>query len=391
MAFVEKIKKTFSRDLIVIAVIVVLALVLATILGRKSYEWTISNREKLVSGEEILIGRSVIVSKGGKLVFDDSEVLIDAEDYDLLGFYVSGDSDLEIKKSTIDGDDSFFSIISTKEDNSSPSITVEDSKLENNLGIYLADRSELEAKDSDLGKVLLHDKSKADITGSTLIPVFVSDGEEKIKDLQPGDDVDYLFDSNEGWSLNLEECDIDEYQIMLKRNADVELMNSKNVILGLIFESEEDDDTEYNVDIPISQDTGSYSQDDYSIKWSSSWIQGLNIVSKLYSNVSVVSTPVREMELSEYSKVKFEDLSLSCDVCMVGEYAEAEFDNISIEKIAGDPTLIVYGRSKVVFKDSDIRTLHIILKDAAALELENCQYDNENIDEYEQSSVEFTD
>jgi hypothetical protein len=383
MGIFKSFKKSLITDAIVIVVIVLGFLIFFWITGATSVGWEIKKGTEVVRGEEKTTEENIYVHKGGVLQLFDSAIYLNSSDN--LSIWIAGNGRLELEDSSIDTDDSSYTVSAYAEDGNSPDIIMSNSQLYGHLGLFLRDHSSLDAYESIIGKLVVMGRSNVSLTDSQVFLVLDSDREESYSGLKVGKDVNLILESREGWDLNIENSTIEGYQINIDEDDEIEIEQAEEVSLLFNLAKVGEDGEIFPLPTPSIISDGKIDDFGYELSWGDTLFNKFGFVLE-ESNLSVSNTKIGDILLTDSSTFSVGKSEIDCDICNL-------FDStLVLEDVlfADDISIILNGSSVLEISNSDVSQIPIILKGSSSLKLSNCQYDEDNIDNRGTGEIKIT-
>lgn len=376
----KRFRRQIMMDAVVIGLIILGGIIFYFIASRKKSGWEITKGEEILSGEEKEVLSSILIYDGGKLKIEDSTVSIVSEYDNQFGILIGGDSLLELNDSLIESDGFQYQVMSESRDGKSPKIKLKDSVITDHSGIVLRARTRFEADDSKVEELQMRDRSKAQLKKSKVYPVLFSDKREHYKDLSAGEKVDLDLESNMGWQLKLDDCEVWGYQIDLFKDDDIKVSDSKDIVLSV--HSSGDLEEEYLLNIPIGKTgEGEFTDMGINFEWENTKFDMLNLYVNGGDRLKVESSMVNELDVADQSRAVLENLDLVCNLCSVYESSDMRLRNVTVVVPEDEiPTLTVWSDSQVEIEDSDVSELKIIIY-GGTVTIKNSKYDERKIRE----------
>jgi len=389
MSIVNRLKKQFLTDFGVIAGLCLLCVVYFWISSKRSIGWEISGAtEKLVS-EERIVSENVFVYEKGQLELEDSTILFDPSYDNHIGLHLEGESSLILNGSRIESPDFQYFVYAVGMDDKSPEITIRDSVVTEHAGIYLYSRTKFNAEDSTIEELQMHDRVHASLKNSKVYPVFFSDRKEVYRDLSAGDSISMEMESNSGWVVDLDDCEVWGYQIDLFEGDSVEIVDSEDIVLSI--HPGEDWDESFVLEVPTGEKSSGEVMDlGFDLSWENTGFDMLNIYIENGGEYKVAGSRINEAVVSENGSLELSDLVLHCNLCFARGSSELLFSEVVVEiEDDTEPRLLITGNAEVTILDSNIENLQIVIMDEGSLVITNSEYDEDKIENQGSGSVEF--
>lgn len=375
MVIFKTFKKSLVTDGIVVGIIIVAVLLFAWISGSGSVGWEIEKGRESVENDEREISENIYIHNGGELEIKGSSLIFDSEDE--LSIWVEGNGDLTISDSTVDTDEAHYSISAYGENGDTPSLEFIDTSVFGHLGIFLRDNSNLESENSNIGRLIMMDRSDANITGTTTFLILDSEREENYSDLTIGEEVDLEIESREGWKMKAENSSIEGYQINIDDGDNVEINNSSgiDILFNLVGVGENGEN--FSLPTPSVNSTGETEAFGYKLSWIDTTFNKFGFVLD-DSVVSVSDNNIGDILLTGGSQMTIVDSDIDCFICNIFNSTMRLNRVFFIEE--EEMTINLFGSSSLEISDSDITNVNVILSGSSNLTLENCEYDDEKIE-----------
>lgn len=370
MAIKDTLKKQFLFDGLVIGVIIIVVIVAFWITGSRFSGWEIKNGTESLNDEEKIVNEDIYIHDNGKLNLLSSSLVFESDSE--LSVYLEGNAKLEVNDSSIKSSNNLYTLSLLEEDGKSPSILATGSDILDHYGIFLKNKSTLEAENSVLGRVVMMDDSEASINNSQIYLILDSSKTEKYENLAAGVSKNFKLESREGWSIKLENSEVTGYQVNFGKNDNVFIENSDGV--SVLFDiSRGDYENFLPLPTPSVLTTGSLDSVDLDFSWENTKFVGYSFVLD-ESSIKVQKTSIEDILLTG-SEFEVVDSCLKCTVCSVLD-SSFVLDNIVVDP---DVEIYIYGDSDVSVSNSDLTENKIYLYGNSSLTLKNCQYNESNI------------
>lgn len=389
MSFSGRLKKQFLTDFVVIIGILILLVIFVWISGKQPVGWEISGATEKLVGEERTVSENIFIYESGSLELEDSTILFSL-DYDSnLGLHLEGDSSLVLHGSRIESPEFQYFIYAVGLDDKSPQIKITDSVITDHAGIYLYNRTKFEVEGSTIEEFQMHDRVHATLKNSKIYPVFFSDRKEVYSDLAAGDNISMEMESNSGWTMSLDDCEVWGYQIDILHGNNIEITDSRDIVLSVHLDG--DSEEESILDVPTDQESsGEMSNLGFDLLWENTVFEMLNVYVENGGEYKVVNSQINEFVLSESGVLELSDLVLHCNLCSVDDTATLLLSGVDvIPESDTEPRLLITGSSNVTITDSNIENLQIIVMDGGHLTLINSEYDEDKIENRGTGTIDF--
>lgn len=388
----KRTKRQFIADSVVIIVILIGALIFVGISSLTLSGWDIKGKDEVLSGEEKIVNSNVYIRKGGSLSLEDSTLVISSTYSNEFGILLEGDTRLTINGSRIEGDEFQYYISSgADKDGKSPKIDVYDSVITDHSGIYLRNRSRFEAEDSTIEELHLQDAVHAELTNSKVYLV-VSNEDEEYEGLEAGEEIDMDMESDSGWDLKMDDCEVWGYQLELIKGNDVKVRNSSDIVYSLHTPGDLEDTVDLDFSYVGDVSSGSITNLGFDLMWESTQIDMINVYVNGSDSITASHGTLNEIDVFDEGALLAEEMEIFCNICDVENFAKVHLRNVTIAVDDDqDPLLIVQDYGEVVIEGSDVRELRIILQGNSTLKLIDSQYNKNKIDNRGSGEVIYED
>lgn len=380
MSIVERIKKQALVDGVVGVLIVVGVVLFFWISGQKLPGWDIRDKEMVLEDENRVEKEDVYIRDGGKLKLTDSELTLEAEEFEERVITLEGHASLSLERSSIVGESGSYIITLYEHEETSPTARFFESTLENCNGVYLYGRSSLKSSDSSLGTMYLRDKADVEVSGGSLALSFVSDG-DVFTDLVGGSAVSRTIESKLGWSVVLEDTTINFYQIELYDEDSVSVQGSRDLELLLHTPGDLEEMFAVPADRNFGVVDGNWESGWFELSWADTTFSRMNVISSKTDEVAIEGQQVGGVMVNDSSKISVTSGTIRCAVCQVFSSGTLTIDGADFVADEGiDQVIIVSGLGNLKVKNADLSGVKLIVVGGGSVEFEQVAYDPAEVD-----------
>jgi hypothetical protein len=387
MSLGKKYKKRLKNDLLVVLVILLAVFLFGWISNRQAI-WSIKKEQKIIA-ENLEIKKTINLK--GNLIVDGSDLVFLPEYSGHLGMILEGDALLDLSDSKIDSVDYKWSFSSFGADGQNPVINLQNSELAEHTRLKLYDGSKLTAKDSEIGQVMLLNYAKLEAANSKITPYLFSDKSEKYEGLNSGDDVSLEFKSNQGWQIELDECEVDAFWINVKPGDDINISNSTDVILNIgipdTVEISEGGASKIDI-ITNDQADGEVEIADFDISWDETTFKYINYDISSGDSFDIKNSDIGTLSVANSTTLNLSDLNISCISCLLQDKSHINMQNVDFTGKEGRE-LVIDSQSVIKVAKSNLTGLKIRVLGKSQLRLTDTKISNELLEVEDGSKVFF--
>lgn len=331
----------------------------------------------VIADEERTVNGNVIVRNGGRLEMNRAKLHLLLDYDEQYNIQLQGNVTLSAADSRIDAVGGQTSIETSSVGGRSPTMTFTRTVVTNHAGIRPRGTSVVNATDSPIEEIQVHDAAQVTVTGRGLIyPVFFFEGfDGSVSGLQPGSDVSFTLSATSGWKMAVAHATVVGYQIDLDGSATVDVSNSSGIVMSIhtpgSLGPEERVIQLTTSGVPVS---GVLSALGPVLRYNNTGIELLNVYLRGNDRVKINDTHVNEANLYDNSQLTLSECPSNYNLYQAYDASTLVITGGST--FAGEmtpPSLTTQGRATATIIGSDVQKLQITAIEDSKVELRSCR------------------
>ncbi|MCB1052206.1 MAG: hypothetical protein H6510_05215 [Acidobacteria bacterium] len=323
----------------------------------------------VVDGETLTYGAQTVQVRGNVIVRNGGILNLNGTNLQILNSYdeeftiqVLGTSRLNVQSARIEGVGYQTAIIALNQGDQHPQLSFNSSVVTNHAGIRVFGRGMMTATGSQLEEVQVHEQASISVTGGTgLYPVLFFDiGQSTLFALNTGPGITGTLLGAQGWSFQLNNVDVDGYQIDVEKGAFVTLNNCT----GITASFHTPGDLAFGP-VTVSNATSSQFKTGIieglgpEIAFENSQILQLNVYVQGQDQVTIQNSRVNEANSLDLSKLTLDQCQVVYNLVQSYDQSELKIEDCTIDpEDETFPSLTAEGTSRIEVKTSDCNQLH---------------------------------